>query len=56
MTTKALGYPIFGYWLFFNDADAGKVMDDHVGASQEKGKVEKMCLANTQKSMRVCAL
>lgn len=56
MTTKALGYPIFAYWLFFNDADAGKLMDDHVGASQEEGKVENTCLANTQKSMRVCAL
>ena len=29
-TEKGLGYPIFGYWHFFNDEDAGKIMDDHV--------------------------
>ncbi|KAL6716818.1 hypothetical protein ACLMJK_004730 [Lecanora helva] len=28
-TEKALGYPIFGYWYFFNDADAGKLMDEN---------------------------
>ena len=29
-TEKALGYPIFGYWLFFRDDDAGRMIDEHV--------------------------
>lgn len=27
---KMLGYPIFGYWYFFNDADAAELMDRNV--------------------------
>ena len=29
-TEQLLGYPIFSYWHFFNEADAGKILDDHV--------------------------
>ena len=29
-TEKPLGYPIFGYWLFFRDDDAGRIIDEHV--------------------------
>ncbi len=29
-TDKALGYSIFGYWEFFNEEDAGKVIGEHV--------------------------
>ena len=30
MSEKALGYPIFGYWYFFNDAEAAELMDRNV--------------------------
>ena len=30
MTEQNLGYPVFGYWHFFNDGDAGKLMDENV--------------------------
>jgi len=30
MTEQNMGYPIFGYWHFFNDTDSGRLMDQHV--------------------------
>ena len=27
---KLIGYPIFGYWHFFNDPKAGEMMDEKV--------------------------
>lgn len=30
MSEKMLGYPIFGYWYFFNDAEAAGLMDRNV--------------------------
>ena len=30
ISTKMIGYPIFCYWDFFNEPDAGKLMDEHV--------------------------
>jgi soluble epoxide hydrolase/lipid-phosphate phosphatase len=30
-TEKAIGYPIFGYWLFMSDDRAGEVIAKHVG-------------------------
>lgn len=29
-TTETIGYPIFGYWPFFNSADAAELMDRNV--------------------------
>lgn len=29
-TEKMFGYPCFGYWYFFNEPDAGKVLGQHV--------------------------
>ena len=31
VSQQLLGYPIFRYWHFFNDADAGELMDKNVG-------------------------
>ena len=31
-TTESLGYPIYGYWPFFLDADAGEILNTHVSA------------------------
>ena len=30
-TTDMLGYPVFGYWHFFNSEDAGEIMTEKVG-------------------------
>jgi len=30
-TERMLGYPIFGYWHFFNSDDAASLMDRNVG-------------------------
>jgi len=30
MVQQAMGYSVFGYFLFFNEEDAAKLMDDHV--------------------------
>ena len=35
MTEQNLGYPIFGYWHFFNDEDAEDMMNNHVGHSAD---------------------
>jgi len=33
-TERMLGYPIFGYWHFFNSDDAASLMDRNVGCYQ----------------------
>ena len=33
LTEKTLGWPVFGYWYFFNDEDAGPLMDRNVSGS-----------------------
>lgn len=30
MSEKMLGYPVFGYWKFFNSADAAELIDRNV--------------------------
>lgn len=30
MSEKMLGYPVFGFWYFFNDAEAAGLMDRNV--------------------------
>lgn len=29
-THEALGYHVFGYWVFFSEPDAGELLDSHV--------------------------
>ena len=31
-TEAAFGYPIYGYWTFFNETDAASVVEDHVSS------------------------
>jgi len=34
-TKESLGYSIFGYWYFYDEDDAGQILDDHVSPSHQ---------------------
>ena len=55
-TEKELGYPIFGYWLFFRDDDAGRIIDEHVCGAPSSSLHSSVTLADRRQRESMVSL
>lgn len=50
MVQDGLGYSVFGYFLFFEEEDAAKLLNEHVSLCMEYSTIEHLLMKNTSPS------